>query len=117
MVKNQEMDLAIRSGCRGPWPTVNQGDFAEEIAGAKKGQPLVLTLDHDIAADDHEELVAALPLAHQHLAVMGPDVDSEFGQSTELGRIQALEEGDVPESVNLLVLGHCCRLVPGESTA
>jgi len=71
--EDQQLDVAIGDGGGGARAAVDERDLAQEFAGSEAGESQALTLHDDMPAQDDEELVPALALAHQDFAIGCPD--------------------------------------------
>src|SRR5437667_5332318 len=97
MVQHDELNVPIGGCGRGPRAPVDQRNLAQEVARSQTCQALVLPLNDDVPADHYEELVAALALAHEDVAIMCLNVGGKLSQTLELGRVEAAEQRDVAQ--------------------
>src|SRR6266571_3853045 len=97
VVQDEEVGDAIGGGSGGARAAVDECYLAEEVTRSEAGQPLALTLDDDVPTQDDEELVTALALAHEHLAVDGVNIRCELGQPVEMRCVEIVEERYPPQ--------------------
>lgn len=91
-IENEEQGVSIGDRGRSPGPTVDQGDLAEEVAWPEPRESLSLAFDDDVARRDDEELIPALALPHEDVAIDGPDIGGKVRQPMELCWVQGLEK-------------------------
>src|SRR5206468_6236823 len=78
----------------------------EEVAGPQGRHACPVALDRNLAADQHHQVAAGISLADEHLAGRHVDLLGELADSRDLVLVQAGEERDPMQQVELLVAGH-----------
>ena len=93
-----------RLGRRRPRPLIDERDLAEEVARSQLCNRRFVAVDPDGAVDEHVELVAGLPLAHQDRPARDVDLFREPTDLLDLLPTELGQKWDMLEEFELLVV-------------
>jgi hypothetical protein len=103
---HQQPAVLGQDDCRRARSAIEKSDLAEEFTRTSDGEGTTSALDLRRAANQDEELLAGLALAHEHPTLGQIHFVGEHADPLDLASAETREEGNLPQQLELLVACH-----------